>query len=71
MSGSVETSEISPPRFLTVKEVANYLRISERKLWELTNKGEIPCRRIGRLVRYDRYDLDAWFMKGKVSHEPH
>ncbi len=41
----------------TSREAAFTLSISERKLWELTNRGIIRCVRIGRAVRYARTEL--------------
>jgi excisionase family DNA binding protein len=51
-----------PTEFLlwTSRQTAKVLAISERKLWELTNKGAIPCVRIGRAVRYDPADIRTW-----------
>ncbi len=45
---------------LTARQAARELAISERTLWGLTARGEIPCVRIGRAVRYSRSDLVAW-----------
>ena len=42
---------------LTSQQAADYLGISSRKLWELSNCGEIPTVRIGRLLRFDPVDL--------------
>ncbi len=51
---------------LKTKEAARFLNISERKLWELTNRGEIPSVRIPpRSVRYDPIDLRAWIQQKK------
>ena len=50
---------------LTVKEACVVLAISARKLWEMTNRGEIPHVRIGRSVRYDPEDLPAWIERRK------
>lgn len=47
-------------RLLCAGEVAERLQISPRKLWSLTNAGHIPHVRIGKSVRYDARDLDAW-----------
>lgn len=52
---------------LTARQTAKVLCISERKLWELTNRGEIRHVRIGRAVRYDRRDLAMWVDKHKCS----
>lgn len=48
------------PLLLTEREAAATLAISPRTLWGLRNSGEIPCVRVGRAVRYDRRDLEAW-----------
>jgi excisionase family DNA binding protein len=42
------------------RQAAKALGISERKLWDLTKKGAIPCVRIGRAVRYDPADIRTW-----------
>lgn len=44
-------------------DAADYLAISERKLWELQNCGQIPVVRLGRSVRYHRSDLEAFAQK--------
>ncbi len=42
------------------KQAAEYLAIGTRKLWSLTNTGEIRCVRIGKAVRYAPEDLRDW-----------
>ena len=56
-----------PPQALLLKplEAARSLSLSPRTLWDLTKRGEIPCIRIRRLVRYDPHDLTAWISKKK------
>ena len=49
------------------KEAAAALSISERKLWELTNRKEIPCIRVGRSVRYSLADLAAWIERKRTE----
>ena len=48
-------------------EAARLLAISQRKLWELTNCGEVPCVRIGAAVRYSPADLAAWIESKKSA----
>ena len=57
-----ELSEKEVPKRLLLKseEAASTLAISPRKLWELTDSGEIPCIRIGRAVRYSFDHLREW-----------
>lgn len=45
---------------LSVFEAAKALRISQRKLWQLTHDEHLPCVRIGRRVLYDPQDLLSW-----------
>ncbi len=54
------TTAIPLRLLLTAEQTARALAISPRKLWELTRAGQVPCVRIGRSVRYDRADLEAW-----------
>ena len=55
-----------PARLLvTAREAADLLAISTRTLWTLTNVGDIPVVRIGRCVRYDVADLQAWIESRK------
>lgn len=50
--------------YLSPREAADYLRVSERMIFDLTvPRGPIPVVRVGRLVKYDKADLIA-FMDG-------
>ena len=44
----------------SAEQARTYLNISPRSLWSRTRRGEIPCIRIGRCVRYDPADLRAY-----------
>ena len=56
-----------PPLLLKVRDAARTLTLSERKLWALTNSGDVPCVRIGRAVRYSPADLVNWIDEKKNS----
>ncbi len=57
-------------KLLTPRQAAERLCISERKLWGLTMpRGELPCVRIARSVRYDGDDLDAFVAKMRTTNE--
>ena len=47
-------------RLVKVRAAADYLAISERKLWDLSRNGAIPIVKLGRMVRYDLADLDSF-----------
>lgn len=57
--------EVSP-LLLDAHDTARALSISERTLWGLTNRGEVPFVRIGRRVLYDPQALRAW-IGGQMS----
>jgi excisionase family DNA binding protein len=46
--------------YLKVPEVAEVLRISRSRAYELVSGGEIPAVKIGRSVRVSRKELDRW-----------
>lgn len=50
---------------LSPKDARTLLAIGSRKLWEMTNRGEIPHLRIGRAIRYDPDDLEEWIHRRK------
>jgi len=54
------TSEASTRLLITPGEAALALSVSPRKLWSLTNAGQIPCVRLGRCMRYSPADLQDW-----------
>jgi excisionase family DNA binding protein len=54
---------------LTVTEAARALAIGQRKLWELTNQRVIRAVRIGRAVRYDLAELEAFIARQKGGAE--
>lgn len=48
-------------RLLDVREVAEYLGVSERTVWQLRSSGRFaPCTRIGRRVVWRESVLEEW-----------
>jgi excisionase family DNA binding protein len=47
-------------RLLTIVEVADHLRLSEKTLRRLIARGRIPCVRIGRQIRFLPGDVFRW-----------
>lgn len=67
---SMDTSDLGgprgdPPEFLTVDEVADLLRCDRKAVYEAVRHGQIPCLRIGRLVRVRRTDLVRFTSPGQ------
>ena len=46
--------------FLTTKELADLLRIKERKVYELAASGDVPCSRATGKLLFPRQAIDAW-----------
>jgi putative molybdopterin biosynthesis protein len=51
-------------QFLTTSEAAEYLRLGERKLYELVTSGAIPCSKITGKWLFPRHELDLWVLSG-------
>jgi len=51
------TSPKCPTRIFTIQEAAKAFRISISWLYERTRRNAIPCRRIGKYVRFTQQDL--------------
>jgi excisionase family DNA binding protein len=50
--------------FLTVRELAAYLRVSRRKAYELVANGEVPSIRVGSSLRIPREELERQLAAG-------
>jgi PTS system nitrogen regulatory IIA component len=45
---------------LTIDEVAKYLRVSERTVYDWAQKGEIPSGKIGTVWRFKKSEIEKW-----------
>jgi PTS system nitrogen regulatory IIA component len=45
---------------LTIDEVAKYLRVSERTVYDWAQKGEIPSGKIGTVWRFKKAEIEKW-----------
>ena len=51
---------------MTIEEVASYLRVSERTIYDWAQKGEIPGGKLGTAWRFKREDIEKW-VDGRLS----
>src|SRR6187200_1361020 len=62
------------PDLLTTDEAATYLRLSERKLYELVAAGAVPCSKVTGRWLFPKAGLDRWvaagMAPGSVAPEP-
>jgi putative molybdopterin biosynthesis protein len=55
------------PEFLTTDEAADYLRLSERKLYELVASRSVPCTKVTGRWLFPKAALDRWLSSGAVE----
>lgn len=53
---------MSQHSYLTTAEVADYLRLKERKVYDLVRQGLIPCSRVTGKLLFPRQSIDMWLM---------
>jgi len=45
---------------MNVHDLAEYLRLSEAKIYKLANEGQIPALRMGKVWRFKKDIIDEW-----------
>ena len=48
---------------MTVHDVAEYLRLSEAKVYKMANEGRVPALRIGKTWRFKKELIDEWIRR--------
>ncbi len=54
-------------RWMTVKEVADYLQFSTDQIYRLAQQGKIPVSRVGKRWRFKKEKLDQWMEQQGVG----
>ncbi|NIN92366.1 helix-turn-helix domain-containing protein [bacterium] len=57
-------------KLMTIKEVADYLRLSKVTVYKMTRQGKIPALKIGKQWRYNKSEIDSW-VKQKSNDKHH
>lgn len=52
-------------QILTLKEVAEYLKLAEKTAYRLAAEGKLPGFKVGGSWRFRREDIEAWIEKQK------
>ena len=50
---------------LTIRDVAEYLKVTEKTVYGLAQKRKIPGFKVGGQWRFKREDIDQWIEDGK------
>ena len=61
---------MSQEQSYTIEEVAQFLKVSKLTIYDLVKKGDLPVFRVGRQMRVDRADLQAYIQKRKTGSTP-
>lgn len=56
-----------PPSFLSVKQVAQYLQLNEKKVYSLANEGHIPATKVTGKWMFPRELIDRWMLDSSHS----
>ncbi|HRV21298.1 MAG TPA: helix-turn-helix domain-containing protein [Anaerohalosphaeraceae bacterium] len=54
-------------KWLTIEELAEYLKMGRTKLYRMAQDGEIPASKVGNQWRFDAKELDKWLKSGKLT----
>jgi excisionase family DNA binding protein len=59
-------------KWLTIDDLAEYLKMGRTKLYRMAQDGEIPASKVGNQWRFDREEIDQWMKSqrpaaGKMS----
>lgn len=54
---------------MTIEEVAEYLRVSERTVYDWAQKGDLPGGKLGTTWRFKREDVENW-VNSRISSKP-
>src|SRR6266487_2827623 len=67
VTSSYFCSLVHMPDLLTTDEAASYLRLSERKLYELVANGAVPCTKVTGKWLFPKAALDRWLAAGLIT----
>jgi excisionase family DNA binding protein len=54
------TASASEDEILTIKQVAEFLKVTERTIYRLAAAKKIPAFKVGGMWRFSRIDIDSW-----------
>ena len=57
----------SDSEILTIKEVSEYLKVTERTIYRLAAAKKIPAFKVGGTWRFSRTDIDKWIKQQSME----
>lgn len=60
-----------PDEILTLAEVAQMLKVADKTVYTMAQRGEVPAFKVRGQWRFKRDDLDQWIEQQKLSQRDH
>ena len=60
-------TKTSEEAILTIKQVAEYLKVAERTIYRLAAAKKIPAFKVGGTWRFSRADIDGWIRQQSAA----
>ena len=61
------TKSLDKGEILTIKEVAKYLKVTERTIYKLAAAKRVPAFKVGGTWRFSRLDIDRWIKQQSMD----
>ena len=55
--------------WMTVQDVADYLKLGKTKIYQYVQQGRIPGYKVGGQWRFNRGEIDQWIQSGQSSRD--
>jgi excisionase family DNA binding protein len=62
-NGGEDSAGSRPPRFMTVRQVAEYLQVNEKKIYALVGEGKVPASKVTGKWLFPRDLVDRWILE--------
>lgn len=56
---------------MTVKELADYLKIAEKTAYRFASEGKVPGFKVGSAWRFKKAEIDAWIKRQSEDNTSH
>ena len=67
----MKKNTIDQDRWLSVEEIALHLGIKKDTAYKWVAKKHMPSHKVGRLLKFDKAEIDAWVISGKAETGKH
>ena len=61
------SSETHEDEILTIKQLADYLRVTDRTIYRLASARKIPAFKVGGMWRFSRAGIDSWIKQQSMD----